>query len=118
MISYFNETHEQVRLSARKFVATHVLPYIDDWEEVGEFPRDLYLKAGEAGLLGVGFPESLGGNFEGDLFMKVAVSEELMRSTSGGLVASLGSLDIGLPPVVKWAQPHIREQIVPPRVAG
>lgn len=118
MISYFNETHEQVRLSARKFVATHVLPYIDDWEEAGEFPRELYLKAGEAGLLGVGFPESLGGTFEGDVFMKVAVTEELMRSTSGGLVASLGSLDIGLPPVAKWAQPHIREQIVPPVLRG
>ena len=33
----------------------------------------------------------------GDVLMKVAASEELMRSTSGGLVASLGSLDIALP---------------------
>lgn len=81
MSDYFNDTHEQVRQSARKFVATHVLPYIDDWEEAGEFPRELYKTAGEAGLLGVGFPESLGGIGEGDIFMKVAVSEELMRST-------------------------------------
>ena len=42
MSDYFNDTHEQVRQSARKFVATHVLPYIDDWEEAGEFPRELY----------------------------------------------------------------------------
>lgn len=115
---YFNETHEQVRLSVRKFVQTHVLPHIDDWEEAGEFPRDLYRKAGEAGLLGIGFPEALGGTGEGDVFMKVAVSEELMRSTSGGLVASLGSLDIGLPPVAKWARPEIRDQVVPAVLRG
>lgn len=118
MSDYFNDIHEQARLSARKFVATHVLPRIDDWEEAGEFPRDLYRKAGDAGLLGIGFPEALGGTGEGDVFLKVAVSEELMRSTSGGLVASLGSLDIGLPPVAKWAKPEVRDQIVPPVLRG
>ena len=118
MTSYFNETHEQVRLSVRKFIATHVLPHIDDWEEAGEFPRDLYQKAGEAGFLGIGFPEALGGSCEGDVLMKLVVSEELMRSTSGGLVASLGSLDIGLPPVAKWAQPAVREQVVPEVLRG
>ncbi|MGF2687758.1 acyl-CoA dehydrogenase family protein [Marinobacter sp. DUT-3] len=118
MSDYFNDIHEQARLSARKFVATHVLPHIDDWEEAGEFPRDLYRKAGDAGLLGIGFPEALGGTGEGDVFLKVAVSEELMRSTSGGLVASLGSLDIGLPPVAKWAKPEVREKIVPPVLRG
>ncbi len=118
MTSYFNDVHQQARLSARKFIETHVLPHIDEWEEAGEFPRDLYRKAGDAGLLGIGYPEALGGTGEGDVFLKIAVSEELMRSTSGGLVASLGSLDIGLPPVVKWAQPHIREQIVPPVLRG
>ena len=118
MSDYFNDTHEQVRQSARKFVATHVLPYIDDWEEAGEFPRELYKTAGDAGLLGVGFPESLGGIGEGDIFMKVAVSEELMRSTSGGLVAGLGSLDIGLPPVWKWGSEALQEKVVPPVLAG
>lgn len=118
MSDYFNDIHQQARLSARKFIATHVLPYIDDWEEAGEFPRELYKTAGDAGLLGIGFPEQLGGTGEGDIFLKVAVSEELMRSTSGGLVASLGSLDIGLPPVARWARKNIREQIVPPVLRG
>ncbi|MDV2081033.1 acyl-CoA dehydrogenase family protein [Marinobacter xestospongiae] len=115
---YFNETHQQVRQTVRKFISSHVLPHIQDWEEAGEFPRELYRLAGDAGLLGIGFPENLGGTGEGDVFLKVAVSEELMRSTSGGLVASLGSLDIGLPPVAKWARPEVREQIVPPVLRG
>ena len=36
MSDYFNETHEQVRQTARKFIETHVRPHIDDWEEAGE----------------------------------------------------------------------------------
>ena len=115
---YFNDTHNQARLSARKFISTHVLPHINEWEEAGEFPREVFKKAGDAGLLAVGFPEALGGMGEGDIFLKVAVSEELMRSTSGGFVASLGSLDIGLPPVAKWAKKEIREQIVPAVLRG
>ncbi|MCG8516847.1 MAG: acyl-CoA dehydrogenase family protein [Pseudomonadales bacterium] len=115
---YFNETHQQVRQTVRKFISSHVLPHIQDWEETGEFPRELYRLAGDAGLLGIGFPENLGGTGEGDVFLKVAVSEELMRSTSGGLVASLGSLDIGLPPVAKWARPEVRDEIVPPVLRG
>ncbi|TBW58493.1 acyl-CoA dehydrogenase [Marinobacter halodurans] len=115
---YFNDTHRQVRNTTRKFVATHVLPHIDDWEEAGEFPRELYRLAGEAGILGAGYPEALGGHSEGDVFLKVAISEELMRSTSGGLVAGLESLDIALPPVVRWAQPALREQVVPAALRG
>ncbi|MDO6441326.1 acyl-CoA dehydrogenase family protein [Marinobacter sp. 2_MG-2023] len=118
MSDYFNETHEQARLSARKFINTHVLPHIDEWEEAGEFPREIFRMAGDAGLLAIGFPEALGGVGAGDVFLKVAVSEELMRSTSGGFVASLGSLDIGLPPVAKWAKKEVREQIVPQVLSG
>jgi len=116
--SYFNEFHEQARETARRFIQRQVLPHIDQWEEQGAFPRELYRQAGEAGLLGIGYPEALGGTGEGDVFLKVAVSEELMRSTSGGLVASLGSLDIALPPVVQWAQPALRERVVPAVLAG
>lgn len=118
MSDYFNETHQQARLSARRFIQAHVLPFINDWEEAGGFPRELYRQAGDDGLLGIGFPEALGGTGENDIFLKVAVSEELMRSTSGGLVASLGSLDIGLPPVAKWARPEVRDQIVPKVISG
>lgn len=59
-----------------------------------------------------------GGSHEGDLFAKVAASEELMRCGSGGVVAGLGSLDIGLPPVVKWARPAVRERVAPQVLSG
>lgn len=115
---YFDESHQLVRDSVRRFVEREILPHINDWEEAEEFPRELYLKAGAAGILSIGYPEVFGGSHEGDVFAKVVASEELMRSGSGGLVAGLGSLDIGLPPVVKWAKPELRERIVPQVLAG
>ncbi len=115
---YFDPSHQMVRDSVRRFVEREILPDIDAWEEAESFPRELYLKAGAAGILGIGYPEALGGSHEGDLFAKIAASEELMRCGSGGLVAGLGSLDIGLPPVVKWARPEVRERVVPQVLCG
>jgi len=115
---YFNETHEQVRTTIRKFVAEHIAPHVREWEEAGTFPRELYQRAGEAGILGLGYPDHLGGVGEGDVFMKVAASEELMRSGSGGLVAALGSLDIALPPIVKWGSEAMQQRVVPELLRG
>ena len=115
---YFDPSHQMVRDSVRRFVEREILPDIDQWEEAESFPRELYLKAGAAGILGIGYPEALGGSHEGDLFAKVAASEELMRCGSGGLVAGLGSLDIGLPPIVKWARPEVRDRVVPQVLSG
>ncbi|MNI05658.1 Acyl-CoA dehydrogenase [compost metagenome] len=115
---YFDPSHQLVRDSVRRFVEREILPDIDQWEEAESFPRELYLKAGAAGILGIGYPEALGGSHEGDVFAKVAASEELMRCGSGGLVAGLGSLDIGLPPILKWARPVVRDRVVPQVLSG
>ncbi|WP_397448981.1 acyl-CoA dehydrogenase family protein [Pseudomonas sp. NA-150] len=115
---YFDPHHQLIRDAVRRFVEREILPFVDEWEEAEGFPRELYLKAGAAGILGIGYPEAFGGSHEGDVFAKVAASEELMRCGSGGLVAGLGSLDIGLPPVVKWAQPVVRERVVPQVLSG
>lgn len=115
---YFDPSHQLVRDSVRRFVEREILPDIDQWEEAEGFPRELYLKAGAAGILGIGYPEALGGSHEGDLFAKIAASEELMRCGSGGLVAGLGSLDIGLPPILKWARPEVRDRVVPQVLCG
>ncbi|MFJ2282698.1 acyl-CoA dehydrogenase family protein [Pseudomonas sp. NPDC087803] len=115
---YFDPSHQMVRDTVRRFVEREILPDIDAWEEAESFPRELYLKAGVAGILGIGYPEVLGGSHQGDVFAKVAASEELMRCGSAGLVAGLGSLDIGLPPIVKWARPEVRDRVVPAVLSG
>ena len=55
-----------------------------EWDEAGEFPRELYAKAAEIGLLGLGFPEEYGG-VAADQFMKIVASQELARAGAGGV---------------------------------
>ena len=117
-VSYFNETHNMVRSTMRRFIDEAVKPHIDEWEEAGSFPRELYAQAGGLGLLSIGHPTEFGGTGEQDVFLKVAASEELMRSGSGGFVASLGSLDIGLPPVWRVGSEALKQRIVPQVLAG
>ena len=114
---YFGETQNMVRNTVKRFVDDHVIEHINAWEEANEFPRDLYKLAGDAGILGIGHPEEFGGS-GGDIFCKVAASEELMRSSSGGLVASLGSIDIGLPPIAKWGSRQLKEKVLPEVLCG
>ncbi|WP_020410686.1 acyl-CoA dehydrogenase family protein [Hahella ganghwensis] len=114
----FNDTHDMVRATVRKFIKRHVLPHIQEWEENNEFPREIYQLAGQAGILGIGHPERWGGTAPDDIFMKLAASEELMRSTSGGFVASLGSLDIALPPLEQWGTPALQDKVISEVLSG
>lgn len=115
---YFGETQNMVRATVRKFVEKEIMPYVDEWEKQGELPRSLYEKAGAAGILGIGYPEALGGSAEGDVFSKVAAAEELGRCGSGGVWASIGSHDIGLPPVIKWGSAELKSRICPDVLSG
>lgn len=114
---YFGKAHDLVRKSVRDFVKKEILPHIDEWEEAGEFPLELYRKAADVGILGIGYPEAVGGT-PGDVFFKVAASEELMRSGSGGLAAGLGSLDIAIPPIVRHGTDEQKRRFVEPVLAG
>lgn len=114
---YFSPAHDQVRRAVREFIKGQVLPHINDWEEAGEFPIELYKKAGDLGILGMGFPEELGGT-PGDIFFQVAVTEELMRAGSGGFTSGLGSLNIALPPIVALGTKAQKEKFVVPVLAG
>ena len=114
---YFGEKHDKVRRSAREFVEREIKPFVDEWEEKGEFPEELYPKAGEAGTLGIGYPEAYGGS-GGDVFVKIACSEELMRCGSAGVVAGLGSLDIGIPPILSMGTEEQKLRFVPPVLKG
>ncbi|CBL46943.1 Long chain acyl-CoA dehydrogenase (LCAD) [gamma proteobacterium HdN1] len=115
---YFGETQQIIRQSVAQYVKKEITPHVEAWEEAGEIPRDLYLKAGATGLLGIGHPAEYGGTGTDDVFSKIAVSEELMRCGAGGVVASLGSLDIGLPPVWKWGSAELKERICPAVLRG
>ncbi|MEU7843035.1 acyl-CoA dehydrogenase family protein [Micromonospora sp. NPDC049114] len=93
----------QLRELTRAFVTREVLPHLDDWERAGEVPRALHATAAKLGLLGIGFPESVGGS-GGDLLDSIIVTEELIRAGgSSGLVAALFTHGIALPHMVAAA---------------
>jgi acyl-CoA dehydrogenase len=114
---FYNEEHDAFRTQVRKFVEREISPHIEAWEEAGAFPRELYAKAGELGLLGLGFPEEHGGT-EADGFIKLILTEELSRTGSGGIIAGLMSHGIGLPPIANMGSDALKAKYVPRVLAG
>jgi acyl-CoA dehydrogenase len=113
-------TPERVALRdlVRRFVAVEVTPHLDDWERAGELPRELHRTAGRLGLLGVAFPESVGGG-GGDFLDSVTVTEEVLYSGgSGGLLAALFTGAIALPHLVTAGDAAQIERWVRPTLAG
>jgi acyl-CoA dehydrogenase len=116
---YYNETHEAVAQSVRRFIEREVMPNIDAWEDARELPRELHRKAAEAGILGLGYPEEYGGHSDGfDIFHSMTQSEELARPGAGGLGASLMTHGIGLPPILKMGSEEMKRRIAPDVLAG
>lgn len=114
---FFTEEHEAFRAVVRRFVAKEIEPFAGQWDEDGEFPRDLYRKAADIGLLGLGFPEAFGGT-PADQFMRIVVSQELARPGAGGINASLMSHGIGAPPIVAGGRPEVQARVLPGIIAG
>ncbi|MEW6439663.1 MAG: acyl-CoA dehydrogenase family protein [bacterium] len=115
--SYFDESHNILRQSVRKFVEREVLPHIEKWEDQEEFPRALYRKAADAGLLSLGYPEEFGGT-PADVFHVIAFTEEFLRGGSVGLVAGIGSHGIALPPILALGTEEQKRRFIPPVLAG
>ena len=116
---FYDETHEAVAQSVRKFMAAEVLPNIDRWEAEGELPRELHRKAALAGILGLNYPEQYGGHSEGfDVFHGLAQSEELAAAGAGGLGASLMTHGIGLPPILALGSEEMKRRIAPDVLSG
>ncbi len=113
------ETPERRALRAvvRKFTEQEVVPHLPDWERAGELPRSLHRTAAAIGLLGLGFPESVGG--AGDLLDTVVATEELIQAGgSSGLVAGLLTHGIALPHIVDAGDPGLVDRFVRPTLAG
>jgi alkylation response protein AidB-like acyl-CoA dehydrogenase len=87
------EEQEQLRKEVRAFAEREIAPHVSEWDEKSEFPHAVVKKLGEMGLLGVIFPESLGGAGMGYVEYVLAI-EELSRvdGSVGIIVAAHNSL--------------------------
>ncbi|KAA2261970.1 acyl-CoA dehydrogenase [Solihabitans fulvus] len=108
----------QLRESVRRFVTEEVRPHLADWERAGELPRSLHERAAEVGLLGIGFPEAVGGS-GGTLLDTVVLNEEIIQAGgSSGLIAGLFTHGIALPHIVDTGDPGLIDRFVRPTLAG
>ena len=114
---FYTADHEAFRDTLRRFVAKEIAPYVDEWDEAGEFPRELYRKASAIGLLQLGYPEEFGG-VPTDPFFRIIVSEELAKAGSGGVNASLMSHSIGAPPIAALGPEWMKREVLPRILSG
>lgn len=113
-----SEEHAHLREQARRFAAVEIAPHAHAWEEANEFPRELYAKAAGAGLIGIAYPESVGGS-GGDTSHSLAATEEMIvAGKSVGTVVGLGTHGIALPPIVAYGSAAQKERFVAPVMRG
>ena len=75
--SIFESEHEQLRQTARAFIEREINPHADEWIAAGQVDREIYRKAGEAGLIGFNVPEEFGGAGVDDFRFNAVIAEEL-----------------------------------------
>ncbi|GAB3654104.1 acyl-CoA dehydrogenase family protein [Nocardioides korecus] len=104
--------------SVTELVRREVSPHLQEWEDAGEIPRSLHLEAAEAGLIGLSFPESVGGE-GGTLLDSVAMQEAFFAAGgSSGLAAGLFTAGIALPHLAARGTPEQVDRWVRPTLAG
>ncbi len=113
----FDEDHKMFRATFRKFVEQEIAPYHDEWEKDGIVPRDLWLKAGSLGYLGMDVPEAYGGGGVKDFRYNATVVEELMRVGASGPGFSLHN-DIVIPYILEYGSEEQKERWLPKMVSG
>lgn len=112
----FSPEHEIFRQSVRAFFQREVLPNQERWAEQGMVDREVWRKAGAAGLLCPWLPESEGGP-GGDLLHSLVIIEEQARVYESGLALSLHS-DIVVPYLVSFADEALKRRYLPGCISG
>ncbi len=104
--------------ACERFVREAVAPHLAQWERHGQLPLNLHAQAAQAGLMALGYPESVGGT-PAPWALRLAVSRSMARASgSGGLMASLFTHHIALPPIVAQGSAALHQQVVLPVLAG
>ena len=115
----FSLTPEQraIQALARDVAEAEIAPHATAWDRDHTFPRALFSKLGELGLMGVCVPEELGGA-GADFLSYILVLEELSRADAGvGVTVAVHTSAVTLP-ILAFGTPEQRQRFVPDLAAG
>lgn len=112
-----DDDHLQFQAVCRDFVTREVLPLVEKAEEDGQFPQSLWKPMAQAGLLGLSYPEEVGGT-GGDMLAMAILAEELAKASGGIAVTPLVSSYMASPHLHKFASPQLQEEWLRPALNG
>jgi len=108
---------KEIQALARDFVRAEVEPHAAEWDREHHFPRDLFGKLAELGLMGACVPEEYGGA-GADFLSYVLVLEELSRGDAGvGVTVAVHTSAVTLP-LLRFGTEEQRARFVPPLARG
>lgn len=113
----FSPDHEQFRDTVRRFIAQEITPSHAEWEEQGLVPRDLWRRAGAAGLLLPMAPAEHGGG-GGDFLHTAIVVEEIAHALATGVTGFTTHSDIVAPYLVEFGTEAQKSRWLPQMAAG
>jgi alkylation response protein AidB-like acyl-CoA dehydrogenase len=114
--SLLTDEQRMVRDLARKFAQDEVAPKAAEIDRTDQFPRDLYLKMGKLGLLGLLLPEEAGGG-AADAVTQGLVQEELARASAMVANAQVTAIEEGLT-IWEHASPELSKRYLPGIITG
>ena len=115
----FELTPEQreIKALAREFAEAEIEPNASEWDREHRFPREVYPKLAELGLMGVCVPQELGGA-GADFLSYILVLEEISRADAGvGVTVAVHTSAVTLP-ILTFGTDEQRARFVPPLARG
>ncbi|MEO8249534.1 MAG: acyl-CoA dehydrogenase family protein [Burkholderiales bacterium] len=113
----FSPDHEQFRDTVKRFIAKEITPHHAEWEEKGLVPRDLWRRAGSAGLLLPMAPAEYGGG-GGDFLHTAVVAEEIAAALATGVTGFTTHSDVVAPYLVEFGTEAQKTRWLPEMAAG
>ena len=114
--SLYREEHEIFRKTVRGFIEREVAPYHAQWEKDGQVSREVWRKAGAAGLLCTGMPAEYGGS-GADFLYAAVLTEEMSRRVFSGPGFRLHS-DIVAPYILHYGSEAQKRRWLPAMASG
>lgn len=117
-MTFMTDERKSLARAVEQFTAEVIAPQLPQWEREGQIPRQIHRQAGEMGLLGVGYAETVGGS-GGDLADTMVISEAVLAGGgSGGVIAGLFTHGIAIPHIIDSGNDALIDQWVRPVLAG